>query len=238
MTTPFALFSFNTSTPMKILTRLIVCVAVSLFAAGSANADIVFDSNPGGGFVAFGGRTAAGSLTGDTSQVGEDYVMNAAGLGQGATIELIDFGFVGGISQDPLSTDAAADFTGGNLIFSWFDTAGTLANTITFNVGGNNGNFIFSDLAVGPGFFIPTQGFFDVSIDGAAVSTDGFSHTAQWFIGAGPPAVGTSPGNSTFGNGDHAFTFNAVVVAVPEPGSVAGLMILGLGGLVFRRRKA
>jgi hypothetical protein len=222
---------------MKILTRLIACIAVSFFAAGStANADIVFDSNPGAGFVAFGGRSAAGSLTGDVTFLGEDYVMNAAGLSQGSTVELIDFSFVGGISQDPLSTDAAADFTGGNLIFSWFDTAGTLANTITFNVGPNNGNFVFNNLAVGAGFLIPTEGFFDISIDGAAVSTDGFSHTAQWFLAPGPPAVGTSPGDSTFGNGDHAFTFNAEIVAVPEPASAVTFLLLGMVGLAGRRR--
>ena len=225
---------------MKVLTRFIACIAISLFAFGStANADISFDSifDAAGAtqpFAAFGGRTAAGSLTGDVGQIGEDYILSPGALALGATTELIDFTFVGGLSQDPMSTDTT--FTGGNLIFSWFDTAGTLVNQATLDVGPNDGNFLFGPIALAPGFLIPTQGFFDNSIDGLAVSADGFNHTGQWFINTGaPPIVGSSPGDSTFGNGDHAFQFNTEVV--PEP-TAAGLMFLGLSGLVCLRRKS
>ncbi len=137
-----------------------------------------------------------------------DYVSTASG-----NQALQEYIFVGGVDDLSTSTTVFVDFfdAGANHV-SGFSV--TLPQT---------GNFIWT-ITLGGAFSAADAGFVQMTADTGA--------NGQWFLAAGPAAVGSN-GTADFDNAGTALNHN-YAMTIPAPGAMA---LLGLGGLVATRRR-
>jgi len=203
--------------PMKTKIPLLI-LALSLYAAQSANADLIFT------FSSDGAGNTAITVSGDTATAG----------GSGATAERDDIGFsaqgVGSVRQTGFSTrnDGFPYATFASL------GSGTLSDTISLTSTGITGG---SPTLIN-GFQFDSLNFYPLVMDGLANNTDTLSFAGSPDV-TGAIAVDYSAFSSLHGdswnaaNDDWTFEFTP---AIPEPSSVA-FFGLGLSLLFLRRRR-
>ncbi len=167
----------------------------------------VFSAIPGP-YSAFAAATGVASF--------DDYVSTEA-----APFTLAQFQFVGGVTA-----------VGGGMTVAFFDTAANPAGNFHITLP-QAGNFIWTITLGSPPdgadstFVAPQAGFVQITVDAA--------NTGQWFFTSTAPTIGTD--DITVGTGaqlnpqrNNAFG----LIKVPAPSSLA---LLGLGGLIARRRR-
>lgn len=221
----------------RLLGTSVLALVLMIGVSNQTRADIVaFDTVPGpyAGFAAINNGTLARNAP-FFGLPGEDYIMDLSGTNApGATIrELTSMQFVGGVALAP---GTLGTFNQGVLDFTFFDAGGTAFSSFSATLG-TAGNFIWT-INLTPGFFIPTNGFLDVSIDASDpnnLDTAGNNLVAQWFIGSAE-VTGTSPQDATnvAPGRDHSFQ----LTVVPEPATAGLVGLLLLGGCFTRRRRS
>ena len=129
-------------------------------------------------------------------------------------ITLTEFKFVGGVTN--------ADEI---LYFSFYEF-NTLEYVDGFGVQfSQGGNYIWT-ITLGNDVMIPDHGILQIETD-----TDSGT-TGQWFLGDAGPSIGTED-PMLYGTGDGSFSFNFELTGIPEPASLALLVV---GTALIRRR--
>jgi hypothetical protein len=211
--------------------KTVVSLAVLALSAGMASATIMLPSSAATATPIdvgqYQGRAGTNVYTGQAGPYSafavatgvasfDDYVST-----QAAPFNLAQFVFVGGVAQ-----------AGGGMTVAFFDTAANPVSNFHITLP-QAGDFIWTiTLGTPPDgldstFVAPQAGFVQITVDAA--------NTGRWFFTSTAPTVGTN--DVTVGSGsqltpqrNNAFS----LVEVPAPGSLA---LLGLGGLVARRRR-
>ena len=232
--------------------KTFIFLAMLAMFASSANADIVDTTEPGAlgaggitsftGFIFGNGVTAdinvVNGETGDTQALNENRAGIAIGNGNVGGSEILAFEFT--------NVAAPAGFTFVNFEFnsvlSQFPAAGGTQGFVFQTSGGDTAEafvdgsqtaFAGSDIVGANGVDL---GSALLAIDGGNAATQ--ANTFEFTDAGGPVPFTTSIGlgNVTGNPRFQAIDVSAIIVAVPEPSSLA-LLGLGVVGLVARRRR-
>ena len=231
--------------------KTFIFLAMLAMFASSANADIIDTTEPGalgpGGITSFVGFTFGNGVMADINVVngetGDTQAVNENRAGTGA----IGNGNVGGseiLAFEFTNVVAPAGFTFVNFEFnsvlSQFPAAGGTqgfvfqsGDTADAFVDGSQTAFAGSDIVGANGVDL---GSALLAIDGGNAATQ--ANTFEFTDAGGPVPFTTSIGlgNVTGNPRFQAIDVSAIIVAVPEPSSLA-LLGLGVVGLVARRRR-
>ncbi|MFK7769852.1 MAG: PEP-CTERM sorting domain-containing protein [Mariniblastus sp.] len=201
----------------KTFRRFVSSIALCLALAGFANGDIVISLNPNGDTTVDTGAAGAGKII--TVYIGQDASSSDALLGH-----TVDFDFSAGVVTGGTVAETGSGAPAG------FFGAGNL-NTSNFNLDGPttaNVDQEFSD-GMQPLLNAPlNERWFELELDTTGLANGTYTFQVRDASGSFIDSVGDTV------TSNQSFSFS--VTSVPEPGSVACLMLVGVATLIRRRR--